>query len=284
MKVTLLGTSGAEGWPGLFCDCTACAKARTMRGKNIRTRSSALIDGVIKIDFPPDILHQVITYDLDLRAMKALFFTHGHDDHFSGPELQYLSDYFVTTPLPCPLPVYGPPEVIRFLEHRLDLARVPVTLHVMEPWRTVCIAGYRVTPLLAQHDPTQTCFNYIIQDREGATVLYASDTGWYDEVTWKFLRTWQLDGIVAECSKGPIDGGYMAHMCISDVCRMRKKLIAEGSFRADAPMVTTHFSHLGGLMHDELEAILGPEGISTGYDGLTFNVHSRHSASSAFAE
>src|SRR5271163_705056 len=100
MKVTLLGTSGAEGWPGLFCCCEACAKARALRGKNIHTRSSALIDNVLKIDFPPDILHQVIAFDLDLRALKALIFTHGHDDHFSGPELQYLSDYFVTTSIP----------------------------------------------------------------------------------------------------------------------------------------------------------------------------------------
>src|SRR5579871_1738434 len=221
MKVTLLGTSGAEGWPGLFCRCDACAKARKLRGKNIRTRCSALIDDVLKIDFPPDILHQVIVNDVDLRAMTALLFTHGHDDHFSAPELQYLSDYFVTTKITKPLPVYGPPEVIGFLEHRLDLHRVPISLHTMEPWTTVCVAGYRVTPILAQHDPSQTCFNFIIKNKQGATLLYAADTGWYEEPTWQFLRGVHLDGVVAECSKGPIEGGYMAHMCIPEVCRMQ---------------------------------------------------------------
>jgi phosphoribosyl 1,2-cyclic phosphate phosphodiesterase len=276
MKVTLLGTSGAEGWPGLFCRCDACAKARTLRGKNIRTRSSSLIDDVLKIDFPPDILHQVIANDLDLRAMSALIFTHGHDDHFSAPELQYLSDYFVTSKITTPLPVYGPSEVISFLTDRFDLNRVPLNLHVLDPWRTVCVAGYRVTPIIAQHDPTQTCYNFIIQDKQGATLLYATDTGWYEEPTWEFLSDWRFDGIVAECSKGPIEGGYMAHMCISEVCRMRRKLIEGGNFREGVPMVTTHHSHLGGLMHHELESILNPEGITTGYDGMSFHIYAEN--------
>ncbi len=272
MKVTLLGTSGAEGWPGLFCRCDACGKARQLGGKNIRTRSSALIDDVFKIDFPPDTLHHVIQFNLDLRCMTSLLFTHAHDDHFSAPELQYLSDYFVPTPILEPLPIYGPDDVISRLEHGLDLSRVPVTLHALKPWETVPIGDYRVTPLLAQHDPTQTCFNYLIEDQEGTSLLYASDTGWYDEPTWDFLRYCRIDGIVAECAKGPVEGGYMAHLCIPEVIRMRRKLIETGSFAPDGPMVTTHFSHLGGLMHDELEEVLSPHGIQTGFDGMNFYV------------
>ncbi len=272
MKVTLLGTSAAEGWPGLFCHCDACGKARTLRGKNIRTRSSALIDDVLKIDFPPDTLHQVIAQNLDLRAVKALLFTHGHDDHFSAPELQYLGQYFVSSPPLEPLPIYGPPEVIRELRDRLDLDMVPVVLHSLQPWRTVCVGGYNVTPILAQHDPSQTCFNYIIEDEQGARLLYASDTGWYEEPTWRFLQDYRLDGIVAECTKGPIENGYMAHMCIPEVVRMRRKLMDMGCFHPTSPLVTTHFSHLGGLMHHELEACFAPENIVPGYDGYSFHV------------
>ncbi len=275
MKVTLLGTSSAEGWPALFCRCEACGKARQLRGKNIRTRASALIDDVLKIDLPPDTLHQVIYNDIDLRALTALLFTHGHDDHFSAPELQYLCDYFVTTPLDKPLPIYGPADVVDYLRQRLDLDRIPVSLHCLQPWHTICINGYRVTPILAQHDPTQICFNYIIQDKQGAALLYATDTGWYEEPTWQFLKDSTINGIVVECSKGPIEGGYMAHMCIPEVIRMRQKLIEMGSFHPDGPMVTTHFSHLGGLMHEELEACLAPEGITAGYDGLTFHIQNQ---------
>src|SRR5690349_18730297 len=207
MNVMLLGTSGAEGWPGLFCRCEACGKARALGGRNIRTRSSALIDGVLKIDFPPDTLHHVIQYNLDLRCLRALLFTHAHDDHFSAPELQYLGRHFVPTPILEPLPIYGPPDVIRRLEYGLDLEMVPVTLHTLRAWETAGVAGYRVTPILAQHDRSQVCYNYLITDEDDATLLYASDTGWYEEPTWEFLEGKRIDGIVVECAKGPVEGG-----------------------------------------------------------------------------
>lgn len=272
MKMTLLGTSSAEGWPGLFCRCEACGKARQLGGKNIRTRAAALIDDVLKIDFPPDTLYHVIRYNLDLRCLRALLFTHAHDDHFSAPELQYRSEHFVPAPIKEALPIYGPTDVIHCLEHRLDIGHVPVELHPLAPWETVTIADYRVTPIIAQHDPSQMCFNYIIQDPDGATLLYATDTGWYHEPTWEFLEAFALDAIVVECAKGPVEGGYMAHMCIPEVIRMRNRLIARGAFHPESPMITTHFSHLGGLMHDELNAVLNPHGIEAGYDGMTFHV------------
>jgi phosphoribosyl 1,2-cyclic phosphate phosphodiesterase len=272
MKVMLLGTSAAEGWPGLFCDCEACAKARALRGKNIRMRSSALIDSVLKIDLPPDTLYQVIAFDLDLRAMKALLLTHGHDDHISVPELQYTGDFFVTRSLSPPLPIYGPPDTLERIRAGLDLENLPITLQPLEAWKPVDIAGYVVTPVIAQHDWAQTCFNYIIRGPDGARLLYATDTGWYDEETWSFLREQTLDALVLECTKGPVEGGYTGHLSIPDVIRMREKLIHDGALGPDSRVVTTHHSHHGGLMHDELERCLSGHNIAVGYDGMSFDV------------
>ena len=167
--------------------------------------------------------------------MKALLFTHIHDDHFCGGELQYLGSYFVTAPLPEPLPVYGPPEVIAWLQANLPIESLPLTLHTLTPWETVCVAGYRVTPLVAQHDHSTTCFNYLIEDAQGATLLYASDTGWYEDPTWLFLHGVTLDGIVVECQKGPEEGGYPGHLSIGDVLRMQSRLIASGAFAHGSP-------------------------------------------------
>ncbi|HPC76977.1 MAG TPA: carbon-phosphorus lyase, partial [bacterium] len=44
MEIMFLGTAAAEGWPGVFCSCDYCKKARELGGKNIRTRSSVLIE------------------------------------------------------------------------------------------------------------------------------------------------------------------------------------------------------------------------------------------------
>ena len=54
MKLKYLGTAAAEGIPVLFCDCDVCKKSMQLGGRNIRTRSQAIIDNTLLIDFPPD--------------------------------------------------------------------------------------------------------------------------------------------------------------------------------------------------------------------------------------
>src|SRR2546427_13271835 len=107
MRIQLLGTGAAEGWPGLFCRCRACHEARRLGGKNVRSRSSALIDDILKIDFPPDTLYHVFQHGIDLQKVEHLLFTHGHDDHFAMMELQYSSSMFLPAPLAKKLSVYG---------------------------------------------------------------------------------------------------------------------------------------------------------------------------------
>lgn len=272
MKIRLFGTSAAEGWPGLFCNCTACIRAKELGGKNIRTRSSGLIDGALKIDFPPDSLIHVHQHGLDLRKIEALLFTHAHDDHFALAELQYRSSGFNPNPLTQDLPVFGPPDVISELDRRSRQGEMPLKLTTLSAWKTTEIAGFQVTPIIAQHDTSITCFNYLIQDTQAKTLLYASDTGWYRDETWEFLAGKRIDGIVAECTNGPKENAYSGHMSIGDVVRMREKLIESGSFRPENKMIATHFSHHGALMHDELEARLNPYNIDPAYDGIEFEI------------
>ena len=54
MKLTYLGTAAAEGWPAAFCNCDGCRAARRLGGRNIRTRSQALVDDALLLDFPCD--------------------------------------------------------------------------------------------------------------------------------------------------------------------------------------------------------------------------------------
>ena len=45
MKLLFMGTAAAEAIPALFCRCEVCRRARETGGREIRTRSGALIDG-----------------------------------------------------------------------------------------------------------------------------------------------------------------------------------------------------------------------------------------------
>lgn len=47
MKLQYLGTAAAEGWPALFCECDHCKRAKEAGGRNIRTRSQAVIDDTL---------------------------------------------------------------------------------------------------------------------------------------------------------------------------------------------------------------------------------------------
>lgn len=281
MEMTLLGTAAAEGWPGLFCKCNVCMETRRLRGRNLRTRSSAMIDNVLKIDLPPDTLHHVMQYNLDLTQLRAVLFTHAHDDHLCATELQYIGPWFVTTPRSDKLHVYGPPEVKKRLQCELNLEQVPIEIQVLTPFETVDVANYLVTPIIARHDPSQICYNYILQSPDGSQILYASDTGYYEEETWNFMEGVHFDAVIAECTNGPTSSDYSGHMGVTELLQMRRRLIDTGSISPECLFVATHFSHQGGENHSGLEAIFTPESVVTAYDGITFAIPNRSKASSS---
>lgn len=242
-----------------------------MGGKDLRSRTSALIDGELKIDLPPDTHHHALTQGLDMSAIKHLLFTHGHDDHCAGYELQYLSWMFIPYAVEQPLEVLAPRTTIKKICTQLGDEPLPLSLQAVEPWQTVPFGRWHVTPVIANHDPKQVCFNYLISDGQ-KTLHYATDTGWYKDETWDFLRSRHIDGAVIECSKGPIEGGYSGHLSISQVVEMRDWLVNNGVMNADGPVVITHLSHLGGLLHGELESLFNPHEIQVGYDGMEFDL------------
>ncbi|NHV99074.1 MAG: hypothetical protein HA496_05415 [Thaumarchaeota archaeon] len=49
MRVMFLGTGAAEEWPAVFCQCANCRRARNAGGRNVRTKSSTLVNNDLKI-------------------------------------------------------------------------------------------------------------------------------------------------------------------------------------------------------------------------------------------
>jgi phosphoribosyl 1,2-cyclic phosphate phosphodiesterase len=87
VKLTFNGTAAAEGFPAVFCECKYCKKARELGGKNIRTRSSCLINEEYLIDFPPDTYMHTLYGSLKLSNVKHVIITHHHKDHFAPDDL-----------------------------------------------------------------------------------------------------------------------------------------------------------------------------------------------------
>jgi len=83
MKLTFLGTSAGEEYPGIWCECDNCARARELGGKNIRRNSCVMIDDDLMIDMGKTAHVQADRFGKNIRAVKTLLVTHSHGDHLS---------------------------------------------------------------------------------------------------------------------------------------------------------------------------------------------------------
>ncbi|MDR1283277.1 MAG: hypothetical protein LBK99_21015 [Opitutaceae bacterium] len=268
MKLHFLGTAASEGFPALFCRCATCNEARRLGGKNIRTRTSLLIDDVLKIDFPPDTYHHLLRDGLDLAKVRDLFFTHSHSDHLLPGDLRKRLPAFARG---CdhPLQIHANETVLQKLRATVDRADV-LPMHLIHPFEPVEAETATVIPLPADHDPKETCLLFHIE-RNGQHLLYGHDTGWFPEKTWAWLAGHRLDAAILDCTCG-LAPENRSHMGIPAVLATREKLLTLGCLTRETPVVATHFSHGGGLLHPDLEATLSPHGIHAAYDGMILNL------------
>ena len=84
MKITFLGTSAATSCPLPFCKCKFCNIARKRGGKDLRKRSSVLINEDLLIDFGPDVMSASFMHNVSLINVRYILQTHSHVDHFDA--------------------------------------------------------------------------------------------------------------------------------------------------------------------------------------------------------
>lgn len=269
MKIKYLGTGAAEGIPALFCHCDVCTRSRKEGGKNVRTRSQALINERLLIDFPADSLSHMHTYHIDLAAIQTLLFTHSHEDHFYPNDLWYRSQPYATG-ITDTLEVYGNHTVIDAC-HQLSKKRSlqqKDALHFtfVPPFIPFTREGLIITPLKANHKKDEDCYIYLIEHK-GKRILYAHDTGFFPEETYKFLTEVHCDLISLDCTMGLISDGNN-HLGFIDVEKVVNTLYKNKTIDATSKIVINHFSHNAGLMHREIEDKVKSSGYIVAYDGL----------------
>lgn len=265
MTIQLLGTGGADGVPGFHADSRVSRYAMEHGGKDVRTRTSAIVDRHLKLDLPPETLVQMTREGLWIRDWSALIFTHGHDDHFAPMEIQYA--LFPFTAHEClPFTIYANPQVsARIWERYPDWPLDIVVTHSFQPFSH---GEYSITPIHANHKEDEDSQNLIIEDETGR-LLYGTDTGIWPDETWEFLEGRKLDVLVLECSEGFRGTAYHGHLDVYDCIRVVERLRRMGVLGDASRVVTTHHAHTGDGLHHELEEALNPHGIEVGFDGMT---------------
>jgi phosphoribosyl 1,2-cyclic phosphate phosphodiesterase len=224
-----------------------------------------------RVDLPPDAYCQMAKLGLDFSCLEYVFFTHTHPDHFAAEQLQYTAQPFAFERANEPVQVFGSPTAVTKLRERLGNPKdYPINIHEITAFRSVNAGDVTFTPILAPHKPDDPSLNYVIESN-GRTLLYACDTGYYDESTWEYLAGVQLDCVICECTNG-FAQTTKGHMSFPEVLKMRDTLESSGSLAGNARFVLTHLSHTIGMMHDEIAQETAPYGIEVGYDGMRIEV------------
>lgn len=276
MKLTYLGTAASEGWPALFCNCEYCQKAKKLGGKNIRTRSQALLNDDFLLDFPGDTYLHILKNGLDFSAVKYCFITHSHIDHWMPVDLVFRRESVYAHNMSTPhLDIYGNEKVINRFHQFLSIVgdnyeECPITTHIIKPFETVNAGAYEVIPLIADHSSGEQAFVYLIR-QGGKVLLYLHDTGILPQESIDYLvqNRVKADLISYDCTNVILEWAGKGHMGLNNIQELRKVFEQIGISNANTVSVINHFSHNGKLIHEELEPVAAKFGFITAFDGMT---------------
>ncbi len=165
-----MGSGAADGWPTPYCRCRSCLAARAAGEHRLPT--AALIDGVLQLDAGAHAGTQAVRAGRDLADVRAVLVTHAHSDHLDPAFLLHRG--WVDQR---PLAVVGPPPVVRICEPWLDPAGTHVRLVAVSAGDRLELDGYEVRVTAAAHEALGECVLYDVTGRDGARLLYATDTG-----------------------------------------------------------------------------------------------------------
>lgn len=283
MKMVFLGTSAGEQYPGFWCRCENCERARQLGGRNIRRNSCAWLSPDTLIDFPAEIFMQAERCGIEVVDTRYLLFTHSHEDHCYP---YYLAWRRMPRDTKLPpghdvvgsrfseltrLHVCGSEQVCAKVKQyvRGDFDEYALELTQLEPFERREIGPMTVTPLLANHTDAagQRGLNYIIQ-REGKTILYALDTGWFLDETCEEILRHTYDLVVIEGTFG-FGAEAEEHMNFRKVTKARRMFDDKGLLKPSAQFCVSHTGPHFGTVHDEAAPVMAQDGVTLAYDGLT---------------
>jgi phosphoribosyl 1,2-cyclic phosphate phosphodiesterase len=145
----------------------------------------------------------------------------------------------------------------------------------VQPFEPFAIGGYNIHPMLAEHgDEDENCFIYAIESGEKAFLL-GNDTNIFPDATWEYLNGLKFDAAALDTTTGvnpPKPPGQSGHMDITAVKGVKDRMIKIGCANGDTVFVMNHFSHNGGLMHHEFEALGSGLGLIPAYDGYVLEI------------
>ena len=208
MKLKFYGTGGGFGIPGIFCGCRVCEYARTHGGKDIRTRTQAVIDDCLGLEFPVDTFAHSAYGGLNMRKVRHILITHAHHDHllpedaFGRPQVIDEVHFYASETTGRGInEITERQEAANRSGVRKKTVDYKVTVHPIEHYQTYDINGYQVTPVRARHHEYMGSSLYIIR-KDGKAIFWAFDTGRFHEDVFEYIekKRERFDLVVLDCT------------------------------------------------------------------------------------
>ena len=158
MRLTLLGTGAADGWPNPFCTCASCGWARD--AGLIRSQTAVLVNDDLLLDCGPEVPRAADRLGASLAAVRHLLLTSAHAALLARSRAER----------PEPLELIGPPAALAASADWVAPGD-PVRPIAVTPGDRLELGRYAVRVLAADHPD-----GAVLYELDGR-VLYAADTG-----------------------------------------------------------------------------------------------------------
>lgn len=283
-SMRFLGTGASEGTPNPFCGCRICENARMVGGKEIRHRSSFMVDKTLFIDFGADFFAQTVNHKINLDKDISVLFTHMDLDHMNYTV--FWSRLVKYEGCKAPLHIYLSDEAYSYVTDFLE--KSPLTdygkfiqpgvaeFHKMEFGEKYKVEGYDVTALRGRHATQfeKNAANYLIE-KDNYRFYYAVDSGYFLDETFEALKDKRLDVFIGECTLPDIEkavldetAGHMdVQLCLKNLDRLfENKTITENTkvyLTHICPAAATHAE-----LSEYVKKLDKPYRIMIAYDGL----------------
>lgn len=271
MKVKYLGTAAAEGVPAIFCECDNCKKARALGGRNIRTRSQALVNDDLLIDFPADTFMHYIQHNFPLNKIKHCLITHSHSDHLYPADLEMRIKGFSYLEDDEPMIFYSDKSGYDMIKAEISKRQMTeVEVRQLELNKPFLVNGYTVTAIRAAHGANSSPVVFIIE-KDGKIFFYSNDTSEYPEESWAYLKTLKkpFNVISLDCTEACGKCTYVGHLTLDRCVALRDELKRVGVADENTKFILNHFSHNGvNVTYDDFVKIAGDKGFEVSYDGM----------------
>ncbi len=273
MRVRLLGTGSADGWPNPFCECGSCTAERAA-GRS-RGSTSALLDDAVLVDFGPNAAVALRRAGVSLAGVEHLLVTHGHADHLA-PDFLLWRSWVAGLPT---LHVWGPPAALDTCRHWIGPGD-PVELHPVHAGDAFTLrtgageVSFRAVPSDHGHgngDPMAAeAVLYDITAADGDRLLYATDTGPLTAPALDAVAGRGFALVLIEETFGHVTDHGTGHHDLGTLPVTLDALRASGAITGATRVVAIHLSHHNPPL-PELAAELARQGVAVHDDGTVLD-------------